>query len=80
MPLSAALQVVLGDAIVDFLVPAARLIVEVEGACHRARATADASRDRKLARLGYRVIRLDADEVLGSLPVALALIRQALAR
>ena len=80
MPLSAALQVVLGDAIVDFLVPAARLIVEVEGACHRARATADASRDRKLARLGYRVLRLDADEVLGSLPVALALIRQALAR
>ena len=80
MPLSAALRVVLGDAIVDFLVPAARLIVEVEGACHRARATADASRDRKLARLGYRVIRLDADEVLGSLPVALALIRQALAR
>ena len=80
MPLSAALQVVLGDAIVDFLVPAARLIVEVEGACHRARATADASRERKLARLGDRVIRLDADEVLGSLPVALALIRQALAR
>jgi very-short-patch-repair endonuclease len=73
-------QVVLGDASVDFLVPAARLAIEVDGACHRARATADASRDRKLARLGYRVLRLDADLVTDALPVALALIREALPR
>jgi very-short-patch-repair endonuclease len=40
----------------------------------------DASRDRKLARLGYRVLRLDADLVTDALPVVLALIREALPR
>jgi hypothetical protein len=37
-----------------------RVVLEVDGACHRARVTADASRDRKLARPGYRVLRLSS--------------------
>jgi very-short-patch-repair endonuclease len=35
-----------------------KLIVEVDGGYHARRATADASRDRKLARLGYPVVRV----------------------
>ena len=36
--------------------------------------------DRKLARLGYRVLRLEAEVVLNQLPVALELVRQALGK
>jgi very-short-patch-repair endonuclease len=64
--------------VADFLAPQARLIVEVDGLCHRRRASADARRDAKLARLGYRVLRLDAALVMQQLPVAVQLIRQAL--
>ncbi len=71
-------QVVLGDAIADFVVPSARLVIEVDGASHRTRGGADAARDRKLARLGYRVLRLDAELVERALPEALAWVREAL--
>jgi len=54
------------------------LVVEVEGGYHARRRSADASRDRKLRRLGYRVIRLDAELVLRDLSAAVALIRAAL--
>src|SRR5688572_14160124 len=50
-------QVVIGERfIVDFVAPAAKLGVEVDGRYHGRRRSADASRDRKLARLGYRVL------------------------
>jgi very-short-patch-repair endonuclease len=71
-------QVVVGRYIVDFLAPRARLVVEVDGAQHRARRAADARRDEKLARLGYRVLRLEARLVERALPVALARIEAAL--
>ena len=58
-------QVVVGGRfIVDFLAPAARLAVEGDGAYHARRRAADARRDRVLARLGYRVLRLEAELVL----------------
>jgi very-short-patch-repair endonuclease len=41
--------------------------------------TGDARRDRKLARAGYRVVRLEAQVVMQRLPEALARIRAALA-
>ena len=47
------------------------------GLCFRR--TADARRDRKLARLGYRVLRIDAELVRRAPEEALALIRRALA-
>jgi very-short-patch-repair endonuclease len=72
-------QVVLGGAIVDFLAPARRLIVEVDGGWHERRRAADERRDRKLVRLGYRVLRLGAELVLGDLPAAVAKVRAALA-
>ena len=46
--------------IVDFLAPAVRLVVEVDGACHAQRGIADARRDRELRRLGYQVVRVAA--------------------
>jgi very-short-patch-repair endonuclease len=72
-------EVVLGDRfIVDFFASSAGLVVEVDGAYHARRQGADASRDRKLQRLGYRVIRLDAELVLRDLNAAIELIRAAL--
>jgi very-short-patch-repair endonuclease len=68
-----------GGFIADFLAPRQMLILEVDGASHRGRRRADARRDRKLQRLGYRVLRLEAELVLTNLPEALARIRAALA-
>ena len=68
-------QVGIGGFIADFLAPAAKLIVEVDGGSHYGRAVADARRDRKLARLGYRVVRVEAEVVLHQLPSALHVIK-----
>ena len=68
-----------GRYIADFLAPAARLIVEVDGAWHHGHGTADARRDRVLDRLGYRVLRLEASLVLCQPASALARIQAALA-
>ncbi len=67
-----------GRFIADFAAPRAKLVVEVDGGWHRGRERADARRDRVLARLGWRVLRLDAELVLRDLPEALARIRGAL--
>jgi very-short-patch-repair endonuclease len=72
--------VVAGGLIADFLAPARKLIVEVDGAYHAtpARRRADARRERRLERAGYRVLRLSAELVLSDLPAALRRVRQAL--
>ena len=72
-------QVVLGNYIADFVVPSAKLIIEIDGRYHRERRVADARRDRALRRLGYRVLRLEADLVLGAPEEAMARVRAALA-
>jgi very-short-patch-repair endonuclease len=74
-------QVVIGEEfIVDFLAPRQRVVVEVDGrAYHDRRRAADARRDRKLACLGHRVLRLEADLVTHDLPEAVARIAAALA-
>jgi len=72
-------QVPLGSRFVaDFVCASRRLVVEVDGPHHALRARADARRDAVLARLGYRVLRLEAAPVMRELPVALARIRNAL--
>ena len=63
-------QVPIHRFIVDFLAPEVRLAVEVDGSSHARKRSADARRDEKLRRLGYRVLRLDAKLVLRDLPAA----------
>ena len=72
-------QVPLLGFIADFYAPSARLIVEVDGGYHTRRVAADARRDRKLARAGYRVVRIQAATVLRDLPAAVLAVRRALA-
>jgi len=57
-------QYVIGGRIVDFAAPSRRLVVEVDGASHVVRRAADARKDRELGRLGYRVLRVPAREVM----------------
>ncbi|MFZ5890011.1 MAG: endonuclease domain-containing protein [Myxococcota bacterium] len=71
-------QVVIGKFIAEFCAPAAKLVVEVDGAWHARRKRVDARRDRKLARPGYRVVRVDAELVLRDVAAAVAQVRAAL--
>lgn len=56
----------IGDYIVDFFAPMARLVVEVDGSQHleAEHAQKDGTRDAKLASLGLRVLRFSSREVL----------------
>ena len=69
-----------GRFIADFVAPSARLVVEVDGPCHKSRSRADARRDRVIRRLGYRVLRLEAQLVMQQPELAMAHIRAALQR
>jgi crossover junction endodeoxyribonuclease RuvC/BirA family biotin operon repressor/biotin-[acetyl-CoA-carboxylase] ligase len=71
-------QAPVGRFVVDFLAPAASLAVEIDGGYHSRRAAADASRQRKLVRLGFRVLRIEASLVEGDIERAVELVRQAL--
>jgi very-short-patch-repair endonuclease len=71
-------QVPLERFIADFTAPSARLVVKVDGAYYVTRRAADARRDRRLRRMGYRVLRLDAELVRSDVQAAIALIRGAL--
>jgi very-short-patch-repair endonuclease len=71
-------QVPVDRYIADFLAPAVKLVVEVDGATHSLRRTADARRDRVLQRVGYRVLRIDAELVRCNLAEAVARVVAAL--
>ncbi|MBK7584422.1 MAG: DUF559 domain-containing protein [Myxococcales bacterium] len=71
-------QVVIADFIADLVVPAAWLVIEVDGPFHARRALADARRDRELGRRGWRVLRLPAELVEREIEEALARVRAAL--
>jgi very-short-patch-repair endonuclease len=72
--------VLLGSCIVDFYCVASRVAVEVDGAYHTqpARRRADARRDRRLIKAGYRVVRVSAELVLADGGAALRLVSEAL--
>lgn len=57
-------QHAIGPYVADFYCPAARLVIEVDGAAHDRRQAADRRRDEYLASLGIRVIRFPATAVL----------------
>ena len=72
-------QVVVGDFIVDFMARKASLVVEIDGdARHDRQRAHDAARDRKLARKGFRVLRIPASLIECDLVRATALVFQAL--
>jgi very-short-patch-repair endonuclease len=71
-------QVPVSRFIADFMAPFVKLIVEVDGEYHARRRVADARRDRVLARMGYRVLRLEAPLVEQQPEVAVERIRAAL--
>ena len=73
-------QVVVARYVADFAAASAKLVVEVDGSAHARRSGADARRDRTLARLGWRVVRVPARLVMRQPLAAVALVRQALAR
>ena len=57
-------QHVLHPFIVDFYAPSLKLVVEVDGGYHAARAAEDTARDAALVRLyGARVVRFDASRI-----------------
>jgi len=67
-----------GRYIADFAAPAVRLVVEVDGEYHGRRAAGDARRDRRLERLGWRVVRVSSEAALRDVRVAVAAIRGAI--
>ena len=64
-----------GTYIVDFLCAESRIVVEIDGLIHEHQGEYDAERDDYLAQLGYRVIRVPAEQVSRNLPSVLDLIR-----
>jgi very-short-patch-repair endonuclease len=69
-----------GRYIADFLAPALRLVVEVDGSAHVHKLRSDARRDEKLRRLGCHVLRVDAALVVREPAAAVALVRAAVER
>ena len=63
--------------IVDFLAPALKLVLEVDGSAHERRARADARRDDVLRRLACRVLRVEAVAVMRELAAVVERIRGA---
>jgi len=64
-------QQIIDGFIVDFYCHAAGLVIEVDGPSHAEQPEYDAERDHILAARNLRVLRLTNDEVLGSLPIAI---------
>jgi very-short-patch-repair endonuclease len=64
-------QAIILGWIADFYCPAARLVVEVDGASHSGRAVEDAKRDLAMKRAGLSVLRIPADLVAGRTDLAL---------
>jgi very-short-patch-repair endonuclease len=72
-------QVPLAGYICEFVCASRRLVVEVDGAQHHHRQSADARRAECLRRLGYRVLRIEARLVVRQIAAAVALVQAALA-
>jgi len=64
-------QHAIGPFLADFYCPAAKMVIEIDGATHDQRQNIDAKRDAYMASIGLRVIRIPAAEVLAD-PEAVA--------
>ncbi|WP_298091163.1 endonuclease domain-containing protein [uncultured Sphingomonas sp.] len=70
-------QAVIGSFIADFLCPAERLVIEIDGHTHED-ADADRNRDAALAALGYRTIRFTNTDVMQNVEGVLIRLRETL--
>jgi very-short-patch-repair endonuclease len=61
----------IGPFVADFYCPAAKMVIEIDGAIHNGRQDTDGKRDAYMASLGISVIRIPAAEVLAD-PEAVA--------
>jgi very-short-patch-repair endonuclease len=57
--------------VADFYCPAAKMVIEIDGATHNYNRDSDESRDAYMASLGLKIIRIAAPEVLAD-PEAVA--------
>jgi very-short-patch-repair endonuclease len=59
-------QKIIGNYIVDFFCPAARLVIEIDGSQHLSEQAieADSDRDRFIGKLGYKVLRFYDTDIL----------------
>jgi very-short-patch-repair endonuclease len=73
-------RVVIGCHVADFVAASIRLVAEVDGGYHASRRGTDAARDEKFRKLGYHVLRLEAEVALRDLPRAVALVRETVER
>ena len=73
-----ARQVPLRGFILDFYAPVARIAVEVDGPVHARQITQDQRRDRALASVGIRTVRVSNADVLTDLPAVITTIRAAM--
>lgn len=53
-----------GPFVLDFFCPAARLVIEVDGAIHEQQREQDAARTEHLQQYGYRILRFTNDQVI----------------
>jgi len=54
----------IGPFVADFYCPAAKTVIEIDGATHDRRQDYDVARDAYMASIGLRVIRIPAADVL----------------
>jgi very-short-patch-repair endonuclease len=69
----------IGPYVVDFCVPSARLVVEVDGRSHDGRGAYDARRQRHLEEAGWQVLRVSNDDVLTDLDGVIDAVERAIA-
>ena len=70
-------QLVIANFIVDLACTKVRLVVEIDGAYHEGRQPRDAARDRRLAALGWGVLRVPDEDVFADLDAVVARITAA---
>jgi very-short-patch-repair endonuclease len=73
-------QLIIGEHIVDFACTKVRLVVEVDGEYHAARARQDGARDRALSTLGWHVLRVPEHHVFTDLNAVVESIAEAARR
>ena len=64
-------QHAIGPFVADFYCPAAKMVIEIDGATHNERQDIDARRDAYMSSLGLTVVRIAAADVLAD-PEAVA--------